>query len=167
MARSQYSTNLPRAAFALLVGALVAGPLTILVIMAPAIGSNAYDLNTFMAQFVFASISAALVYAAGLFVLAVPLWALLHKQGHRSWRSAAALGGLLGFAVTLLLYVSPTWPIRPEGSSSSFGGSAGMLVENNVVTGSGWITFLGYSALYGLTCALIGLLIWRLAYRAS
>lgn len=167
MSNFRYVTTLPRAAMSLLAGALVAGPATILIMLAPAIGSSVYDLKTFVAQFAFASIAAVIVYALGLLVLAAPIWALLHNRGHRSWRSAITLGGALGFTVTLLLYLWPTFPIRPEGSSASFGGSAGMLVEDNVVTSLGWTTFLGYSSVYALVCALVGFLIWRLAYRTD
>lgn len=165
MSEAVYCTTLARAALALVVGAMVASPLTMLVLLGPAIAEDAGQLNEYLPQLAFVLIAAAIVYAIGLVFLAAPCWLLLHRQGHRSWRVAAALGGALGFVVTFLLYVSPTFPIRPEGSSSSFGGSEGMLVEDNVVTALGWTTFLGYSVVYGLLCSVIGILIWRIAYR--
>lgn len=164
MAQPLYSTTLARAALALLIGAVVAGPISILVVLAPAIALD-YDGQNLLAQFMFASVAAMIVYALGLVILAAPCWILLHQRGHRSWRAAAALGGVLGFIVTLLLYVSPTFPIRPEGSSISTGGSGGMLIDNNVVTAHGWTMFLSYSLIYALVCATVGLLIWRIAYR--
>jgi hypothetical protein len=165
MANAELSTTFLRACVALLIGALVASSATILLIACVAIGSNITDWNSFVAQMGFAFVLAALVYALGLLLLAAPLWAFLHKMGHRSWKAAGLLGAMLGFIVTLLFYISPTWPIRPEGSRSSFGGSAGLLVEDNVVTLLGWATFLSYSAIHGVICALVGILIWRLAYR--
>ncbi len=160
-----YSTTHLRAVIALALGAIVAGPLTMLVMLAPAIAADTYDIQSLTAQFAFASVAAIVVYAVGLLVLATPCWVLLHKRGHRSWRAAAALGGALGFVVTMLLYVSPTFPIRPEGSHSSTGDGGGLLIDNNVVTTHGWITFISYSLIYALVCAAIGVLIWRIAYR--
>lgn len=157
--------TLPRAAIALILGAMLGGPLTITVMLAPAIIADFYSPTTFLAQFAYASIAATVVFAVGLLFLATPCWVLLHRLGHRSWRSAAILGGALGFGVTFLLYVLPTFPIQPEGSSSSFGDSGGALIEDNVVTLHGWATFAGYSLLIGVMCAGVGLFIWRLAYR--
>jgi hypothetical protein len=165
MSRAELSTTFLRACFALLIGALVASSATILLIASIAVGSGITDWNSFVAQMGFAFVLATLTYILGLFLLAAPLWTFLHKMGHRSWKDAGLLGATLGFIVTLLFYISPTWPIRPEGSRSSFGGSAGLLVEDNVVTPLGWATFLSYSAIHGAICALIGILVWRLAYR--
>src|SRR5215469_15858840 len=102
-----------RAGVALLVGAVLGAALVSLGMITPtlvavALGKAAviYLPSAFMmGVLVFGT--AFTVFAAGLFILAAPVWWALHRLGLRRWIYAVVLGVVLSFGANLGLTVLP------------------------------------------------------------
>jgi hypothetical protein len=104
-----------------------------------------------------------LFFAGGLTIVGVPLWWAFHRMGWRSARAALALGFVATFSVSVV-----TNTVRlpdPEGAQTSFGDSGGMVVEEGHITSYGWYRVLWDSTEFALLGAVVGAVIWRLAYK--
>jgi hypothetical protein len=109
---------------------------------------------------VFVVLAGAAVWTAGLLVIALPAWVVLHRAGRRSWQVAIALGAVLTFVTTVLaittnvsLYITAGLPTAGAWSSTGMTWRGGL-----------WVL------LSGLGCssvgALVGHVVWRTAYRS-
>jgi hypothetical protein len=116
-----YTTNLPRAALAILVGTIVGAILVTLW----SFWGNAnfqYLREYWQRDALIVFTYAAFVWAAGLFVVAPGPWAMLHRNGFRGWWAAVGLGAILSFVVTLGLLTNAFGLIDSTISSAADGG---------------------------------------------
>jgi hypothetical protein len=148
MSVDSFSTNPRRATQAVAVGALsgALGVTTVILLLAALDGgiTSASDLLFSVLIFVVALIG----WTLGLFLLGLPLWWFLHRNGWRGRRSAALLGAGTTFVVVLLLQVS-------DGMFAPTAGGSGILM---LFARAGFMALLG---------AIVALVIWRIAYRPA
>jgi hypothetical protein len=158
-----YTTNLQRVALAILVGT-VAG--AILVVLWSFWGNT--DLRYLReywyrdALIVFSY--AAFVWAAGLIVVAPGPWAMLHRNGMRSWWVAVALGATLTFVVTLGL-LTDGFGSMPFSNITSAADSDGPTRVDGRLTRHGWAEASKFALICSVLGGWVGLAVWRTAYR--
>jgi hypothetical protein len=101
------------------------------------------------------------IWSVGLAVVGVPIWWLLHKKGLRSWQAAVLCGAIAafvgGFAMNLGLVLSI--------ESSSFSDSGGYSMIDGELTAYGWRSLVLGAVQIGFIGAIVGAVIWRIAYR--
>lgn len=110
-----------------------------------------------------------IVWLVGLTVAGLPAWIVLHRRGRRGWRAAVALGAGLTFTVFMLLSFGDDL-IReppPTGSTFSAGDAFGQIVVDNQTTAYGYFTKVLVSAIFALIGAVVGWVVWRVAYRSD
>jgi hypothetical protein len=157
-----YTTNLPRAALAILVGTIVGA---ILVALWSFWGNTnlQYLREYWQRDALIAFTYAAFVWAAGLIVVAPGPWAILHSNGFRGWWAAVALGATLTFVVTLGLLTNAFGLIDSIISSAADGGGP-TWVEGRL-TRHGWAEASKFALMCSALGGLVGLAVWRTAYR--
>jgi hypothetical protein len=158
----RYETTLRRAALALLAGA--AAGATIVTALHLDLMVRLFRTLTDTVQFVgFISSIYLVLFVSGLLVLGVPAWWPLHRLGRRNRMHAIILGATL----TLVSYVAFSqfswhvlmkpffgpWPVVWLWTGGRWPGYGPTIVEGAI-----WYAFVG---------SLVGLLIWRIAYRPS
>ena len=89
-----------RGGLALCLGAVTGAGLTGLAVALAGLGDDPVNAIGFA---VFVTLYAVVVWSAGLLILGVPIWLLLHNAGFRSRSHALALGGLLPGVVSSTL----------------------------------------------------------------
>ena len=158
-----HTTNLPRAALAIVVGTIVGA---ILVALWSFWGNT--DLQYLReywhrdALIVFSY--AAFVWAAGLIVVAPGPWAILHYNGMRSWWIAIALGAILTFVVAFgLITRGFNLFVVSDGFSSSDNG--GPIWIDGRLTPHGWAEASQFALICSALGSIVGLAVWRTAYR--
>jgi hypothetical protein len=157
-----YETTLSRAVLALVVGTIVG---TIIVTLFAVLT----DINYFreyggpgVIPLVF--IYAAFFWGAGLFLVAPLPWVILHRYHQRTWPLAVAFGIILTFVVVLGLM---TYGFGLFTSGYSAADNGGPLWIDGRLTLHGWAEAAKVAAMCGVAGALVGLVVWRVAYRAS
>lgn len=140
----EYEATLDRVGLALGVGAVMGGSLVLGLFMLggqrdPIALTTAWLLGT-----VFVGI--------GITAVAGPLWLVMHVAGLRRARHAALVGALAALAIFV---GAQTWGF----------GLADMPVMDNRTLIFRWISALLTSGVVALLAALIGALMWRIAYR--
>lgn len=110
-------------------------------------------------------VGAFVVWLLGLLVLGCPVWRVLHRRNVRGWPSAVLIGVVLTFLASFLLTLAPSLLIRSAGGSSFLGDSGGMIIVNTSLTPHGWVVYSEWSLLFSVMGALVGWVIWRVAYR--
>jgi hypothetical protein len=159
---SKYETNLPRAALGLVVGTVAGASLIELWFLSEVRDLQELPLALQAASAIF--IYAAFFWAAGLFLVAPLPWALLHHCGMRSWLSALALGAALTFGV--MLAGGTYWfGLRAPGDLSAADLAGRTTWTDGRLTLHGWTNAVGHALLFSITGALVGLVVWRTAYR--
>ncbi|MGE5202759.1 MAG: hypothetical protein ACM3O6_11925 [Acidobacteriota bacterium] len=169
--RVAYETTLARAGAGILVGTVTGTLLVSLVIAGSAVlasyahWSSSVDFssgNLFWLLFIVVAIFG--TFGIGLLALAAPIWWLLHRCGRRSWIDAMALGAVLTFATCAApSAIRSVWPPQSYRYSSSDGG--GPEVIDNKLTEHGWHNLLKTAGLFSAAGSIVGLVIWRVAYR--
>ncbi len=157
-----YTTNLQRAALAILVGTITGA---ILVALWSFWGNT--DLQ-YLREFwhrdaLIVFTYAAVVWAVGLIVIAPGPWAMLHRYGVRSWWVAAVLGATLTFVVTLGL-LTDGFGLMPL-SSISAADSGGPTRVDGRLTWHGWAEASKFVLICSVLGGFVGLAVWRTAYR--
>ena len=157
-----YTTNLPRAALAILVGTIVGA---ILVTLWSFWGNTNFQYlrEYWQRDALIVFTYAAFVWAAGLFVVAPGPWAMLHRNGFRGWWAAVGLGATLSFVVTLGLLTNAFGLIDSTISSAADGGGP-TWVEGRL-TRHGWAEASEFALVCSALGGLVGLAVWRTAYR--
>jgi hypothetical protein len=157
-----YQTNLPRALLGIGVGIIAGASLTALWSLN---GASYEDLAgpEIYSYAVVVWVYAAVFWTAGLLLVACLPWAVLHWLGVRSWWGAAVFGAILTFAVSLGL-LTHGFGLNPPGSFSS-SDSGGPEWINGHITPHGWANAARFAAVLAAAGALVGLAIWRTAYR--
>lgn len=139
-----YYTSLDRAGWALATGGLLGGVLaTTLAVM----GGTAGPLGIAIA-FILGTILSALAIAA----VAVPLWAFMHAMGWHGASQAALFGGISGF---LLFVFAQTYGFGLADAPPSD-------VQTLLYR---WASAAATGLIMALVTAVIGLVMWRVAYR--
>ena len=125
----------------------------------PLLDPDALQMVLGMAPLIF--VVALMVWAFGLFVIGGPVWVVLHSRNRTRPADALAAGAVTTFLVALLFSLLMTASLVSERQ----GGYA--LVEDGQRTAFGWLMLLGGCALLSTLGGLVGLVIWRVAYRAE
>jgi len=166
MRRVQYETTPGRVILALLAGAMVGACLVAAssILSMELYSSNDPKLLELIWLGLFVGNGAFVIFAVGLSLVGGPAWLLLHNLGWRGWPEAIAVGILLTFAASLCLQSG--WPLPPPTKSTySADDSGGPLIINNIVTAHGWTIFVQQSMQLSIVGGIVGLTIWRIAYR--
>ena len=153
MAQERYETSWSRALLGLTVGAAVGALLL-----------TASQADTVAQGFALLPVLFAAV-GATMLVLGVPFWVSLHANGARDWSDAALLGGVMAFAAMAAL----------TGNARHYLGRAGeyyldhgrvMLVMQRMSQAE-WTLWGIQAAMAGMVGALVGLVVWKIAYREA
>jgi hypothetical protein len=162
----RYETTLGRAALALLAGAAAGAAITTvlhlgLILRPNRTWTDATERAAAMSLLYF------ILFTAGLLALAAPAWWLLHRLGRRGQVQALILGVTLTL-VSYLAYSQYTWHFTRK----LFYGPAPIFWASGLGRGlRGWLpyrlTLLEGAVWYSIAGGLVGLLIWRIAYRPS
>jgi hypothetical protein len=102
------------------------------------------------------------VFAVGLSVVGIPLWWMCHRLGWRSARAALALGFLATFSVSLILTLGPL--LASQGGGGFYADRVGLIVAEDQMMSYGLYRALWQSFEFALLGAVVGGVIWRLAY---
>ena len=158
---ARYETTLVRAVLGLVAGAATGGVLIALLLLP---GSNLeylrqYGLGHGIAIFIYA----AGVWTMGLGLVAPVPWALLHWRGYRGPWVAVSLGALLSSAV-LFGFLTDGFGLFPQHGVSA-ADSGGPTRIDGRLTLHGWVEAAQLSLLCGVVGGIVGLVIWRTAYR--
>jgi hypothetical protein len=159
----QYKTGPWRIALAVVVGAAfaaVVGDCVVLLDMYIGTGAVPFDPLT-----VLRSENSRLTFVhwlVGLLVTGGPVWALLHARGSRNWPEAAIAGAALTFVVSLAYLVWYGFAVAPP---TEILGDPSAPVAPYWRTATYWTDAL--QSLLELTAfgAVVGLVVWRVAYR--
>ncbi len=149
---ASFETSPLRVVLGLLSGAIVGGAVFWAGALIVDPGPIAQSME--LAQFLSLSVATGVIWLAGLLVLACPFWLILHRLKNRGPLSAIALGAGLSFlfffgAVTNWFGLNA--PGVPIGAASLLS-----MDWRRGLEAAGWMTPLG---------ALVGLVVWRVAYR--
>ncbi len=101
------------------------------------------------------------LWVIGLLAFGILPWWLLHRRNIRSWQAALVLGFFLTFSLSLSV------GLYPLSSGFSAWDSGGATVENGKRTPHGWRVLFSDSVTFGALGGLVGIVIWRTAYRRT
>lgn len=149
----QYETTLSRAALAIVAGAGSGALLVSAFVMATEFGE---PVPTFIAGIEGASSIFGFAFAAwivGLVILAPIPWLTLHRRHRRTWRVAAALGASLASIVGLVI-------------SAAILMDFGEIIQGQMAL-KDILSTIGIGCLFGIAGAIVGVIVWRVAYRQS
>lgn len=155
-----YRTTLPRAILGIVSGVLTGA---VLVTLRSFVGMTQFDeywLRDALAVFTYAAI----VWAAGLILVAVIPWSLLHHCGLRGWPIAIILGLVLTFVV-IFGFLTNGFGAYVSDSVFSAADNGGPTWVDGRLTPHGWFEAFQFSAICGAVGATVGLAVWRVAYR--
>ena len=160
-----YETSLWRAALAIAVGIMTGAALvTLFAVLSDLEYFREYGHETDAALLVFTY--AAVVWGAGL-CLAAPLpWAILHRYTKRRWPVAVAFGTLLTFVVALAL-VTKGFALFSVTEGFSASDNGGPTWVDGRLTQHGWVEAFNVALICSLAGALVGVVVWRIAYRRA
>lgn len=145
-------------------GAIAGGLLVILGLSATGLWSGtltAGDLLMLIPVFV----GAALTWGQGLIVFAALPWYVLHRLGLRGWRTAITLGAGLTFTAGALFQFMELW--NRAGQTGTYGDGTGTILIDGWPTLYGWRVTLELPILLALAGAIVGWVVWRVAYGKS
>jgi hypothetical protein len=162
MESANYETTLLRAAVALLCGAVIGSALIVVGVLSPGLfwSHEVAGGIVLAALYVpFVAVVAFVFYAVGLLVLGAPGWFLLHRQRRRNWVHAIGWGFVASFLACSLLQLWPT--------CGSYGwlSTGGPFLVNDLIRMNGWLITLWNTAWVTVAGGVVGLAIWRIAYR--
>ena len=163
----EYQTKALRVICAIIVGAVLGG---LYFAVSYAIGKYLqfgteyfwkYTIENASGVFVLAST----VWLAGILVLGCPVWWWLHRKGWRYWWIAAGVGAV---APAVFVFLRSTRYLTGQASGRfSYTQGKTKIWENGILTFDGWLDAAYSAAFFGLLGAIIGFLIWRIAYRKT
>lgn len=152
---ASYEANITRSVVAILIGTVIGGALNAVAVIWPPSASR-------WPAFIDATTLCGATIGLGLLVFASPAWWFLHRAGWRGPATAGILGATLGFVVAVALLA-----LLPGQAEYLHGDTYDLFVRDGVITSEGWAHFLMWSGQQALICAVVGLAIWRVAYRRA
>jgi hypothetical protein len=108
---------------------------------------------------------AGVAWTAGLFLIAPLPWYLLHRSGYRGFLAAMGFGFVAAFATVATVLTRGFGLIPQEPFSVSDSGGATWIDGKQTL--HGWAEALEAALLCGLCGAVVGLIVWRVAYRRT
>ena len=166
------STTGERSLLAIVAGAGVGGLLSGMFVAISSALTPPADLDPVL--LVAVTVAAALVWLVFILVLGVPVWGLLHHFGKRSATTAAVTGLLVTFFGKLLFTaVADAVMLRsgPWTDDGPFPSQPLQVKGPNVIDGYrtlvGWQNELIGASLLAIAGVIVGLVIWRIAYRTK
>jgi hypothetical protein len=99
----------------------------------------------------------------GLAFCGAPVWLVLHATGRRRWQNAVVAGALVPFIVSLA-FTTRFFTGRASGQWSYYGNGGDHWIDGKI-TMFGITMALQSAAQLAAIGALVGLVIWRVAYR--
>lgn len=142
----RYYTSVDRAGWAVAVGGLIAGTLATMLL---ALGGQTSVLALLATLVVGSLLSAMAITAVG-----VPVWIVMHVSGRRGPAYAALVGAIIGF----VLFVA--------GQTQGFG-LADAAPSDLATQLMRWASAAATSLVLAVITALIGVAMWRVAYRRA
>jgi hypothetical protein len=124
------------------------------------------DWTNFLSAVVSVIPFVAIVFGIGLLIVGVPGWVLLHRNGWRGWRAALAFGFVATAGLDLAAFAVFPVLISVEGTYSA-SDDGGPTIINGHVTLHGWTEFAEQAITLGAVSAIVGWVIWRIAYRKA
>jgi hypothetical protein len=109
---------------------------------------------------------AAIIWGAGLCLVAPLPWAILHHYKMRSWSVAVALGAILAFAVALGL-MTKGFGLLPAMEGVSVSDNGGPTWIDGRLTPHGWVEALKVAVICSIAGAIVGLVVRSVAYRSA
>jgi hypothetical protein len=100
-----------------------------------------------------------------MLVLGVPFWVSLHTSGARDWSDAMLLGGVMALAVAAAITGHARWYLGRTGEFYLVHARVMLLTQR--MSAAEWTVWGMQVALAGIVGALVGLVVWKIAYRAS
>lgn len=112
------------------------------------------------------AVVAALVFCAGLLMVAAPAWWALHRLGYRGVWHAVIMGASLASAIffSVATYQHGWGPERSDGGTFSASQGGVPTVVENRLTQQGWINAAELTALIATVAAVTAAIIWAYAY---
>src|SRR5947209_4016765 len=156
--------TLMRAVAGLFVGAVSGTVLVVAYALVDGLQATHYSAPDFGSLYVIL-IAATIVWTLGLLVIAPLPWWLLHAAGSRSWLTAIALGFVLTFVVVLAALTHGFGlSIEEPFSVRDFGGATWL---DGKLTPHGWQEALTGAYMCALAGAIVGYVVWKVAYRKT
>lgn len=143
-APQRYDASLDRAGLALGVGAALGGAIVLALVLAAGTRDPL--------QLVTAWVIGAVFVGIGITAVAGPLWLVMHVAGLRRARHAALVGAVTAMAIFV---GAQTW---------GFGLLDMPVIDTNTLVVK-WLSAVATSAVVAVFAALIGVIMWRIAYR--
>lgn len=156
-----YATNSSRAALGLLTGVLTGA---CLVTLWDLVGTSEPTPDLVGRAMIF--IGAAVVWAGGLAAFATLPWFFLDHYGLRGWPVAVVLGAVLSFLVVFIFMTNGLGAYVASGGFSA-ADNAGPTWVDGRLTPHGWAVAFMISAICGGMGGVVGLAVWRVAYRRA
>lgn len=157
---STYATNFPRAMLGLVTGVVTGATLVTLWNFA---GSTEVYSNV-VGDSVLIFTFAAAFWAAGLTIVATLPWLFLDHYGLRGWTVAVTLGVVLTFLVVVGFLTNGFGLLTASGSFSAADNGGATWIDGRI-TPHGWATAFQFSAVCAAIGGIVGLVVWRTAYR--
>ena len=157
-----YTTSLPRAAMGVAAGIVTGAAFVALWSLVGVSAVHPYLLRDALVVFVYAAV----VWSAGLIVLAAVPWAILHHYEYRNWPVAVALGAILTFIVVSGFLTNGFGAYAGTGSFSAADSGGPTWVDGRLTT-HGWSEAFLFAAICGAAGAVVGFVVWRTAYRRA
>lgn len=157
-----YTTNLPRAAMGLAAGIVTGATLVALWSLVGASEIDTVLLRGALVVFAYAAV----VWAAGLIVVAAVPWAILHHYEYRNWPVAVALGAILTFIVVSGFLTNGLGTYAGSGNFSAADSGGSTWVDGQLTT-YGWREAFIFAAICSAAGAVVGFVVWRTAYRRT
>lgn len=157
---STYATTFPRALLGLVSGVVTGATLVTLWSFA---GSGDVHPNL-VSEAAFVFTFAAAFWATGLTIVAALPWLCLDHYGLRGWTVAVALGVVLTFLVVIAILTNGFGLLTASGSFSAADNGGATWIDGRI-TPHGWATAFQFSAVCAAIGGIVGLAVWRTAYR--
>ena len=154
-----YNTSCARAVLALAAGAITGATLTTAWSF---VGTTGFD-EYWLSHAIFVFTYAAVVWGAGLLLIATGPWALLHSYRLRTWPVAVALGFCLSFLVVFGLMTNGLGAVSADGVSVADNG--GPTWVNGQITRHGLVEAFEFAGMCSGIGMVVALTVWAVAYR--
>ncbi len=155
-----YTTSIPRAALGLVAGVITGA---VLVTLWSFVGLTRFH-ESLLRDTVNIFTYAAVVWAAGLVVVATVPWIMLHHYALRGWPIAVGLGGALTFLAVFGFLTGGFGAFVGVGNFSA-ADSGGPTWVDGRLTPHGWFEAFQFAAICSAHGAIVGCVVWRTAYR--